>query len=261
MSDGRRYMVDVGMYKFPFPIKVLTRDYPQGQPTIADISVHARILKEFEANWIDRFVQVIHKHKDNISPTAIKQNIVDYQEAFGATSVRINLEYPLFMAKMTPVSKQKCLVKYDCVSSTKLGSSGFAAKNTFKIDIPVITSDPASDPGRPRGLFAQISNIAIEIETAEDIHPEYLVDLVDATALSPVYSFLSREDHEAIIEKVHNEEKSSVVVADEIKHYLSRNHDILWYSIKMNNYGMLHSYSTLVATEQASMAGTGEYKV
>ena len=126
MSDGRRYMVDVGMYKFPFPIKVLTRDYPEGQPTIADISVHARILKEFEANWIDRFVQVVHQHKDNISPTAIKQNIVDYQEAFGATSVRINLDYPLFMAKMTPVSKQKCLVKYDCVSSTKLGSSGFA---------------------------------------------------------------------------------------------------------------------------------------
>ena len=39
---------------------------------------------------------------------------------------------------------------------------------------------------------------------------------MDATALSPVYSFLSREDHEAIIEKVHKEEKSSVVLTDEL---------------------------------------------
>ena len=106
-----------------------------------------------------------------------------------------------------------------------------------------------------------MSNISIEIETQNDIFPEYLVDLVDATALSPVYSFLSHEDHEAIIEKVHKEEKSSVVLADEIQHYLSRNHDILWYAVKLNNYGMLHSYSTLVATQQNSLAAVGEYKV
>ena len=182
MSDGRRYLVDVGMYRFPFPIKVLTRDYPNGQPTIADISVHARIMKEFEANWIDKFVKVVHQHRDNISPTALKKNIVDYQEAFGATSVRIDLEYPLFLGKITPVSKQKCLVKYDCVSSTKLSSTGLAPKNTFKINVPVITTDPASDASRPRGLFAQMSNISIEIETKKDIFPEYLAELVDATA-------------------------------------------------------------------------------
>lgn len=80
------------------------------------------------------------------------------------------------------------------------------------------------------------------------------MDLSDATALSRVYSFLSHEDQETIIEKVHKEEKSSVVLTAELKHYLSRNHDILRYSIKLNNYGIPHSYSTLVATEQESMA-------
>lgn len=261
MSNDRRFLVDVGMYKFPFPIKVMTRDYPDGQTTIADISVHARIMKEFEADWIDRFVKVLHQHRRNISPTSIKNNLADYQKAFEATSVRIDLDYPLFLEKLTPVTKQKCLIKYACVSSAKMSSSGMEPRSTFKISIPVITTDPASDPNRPRGLFAQVSNIMIEIETVKDIYPEYLVDLVDANALSPVYSFLSQQDHKAIIEKLHREEKSSVVLTDELKSQLSQNPDISWYSIKLENAGMLHSYTTLVATEQDSLSSFGDVDI
>jgi hypothetical protein len=53
-----------------------------------------------------------------------------------------------------------------------------------------------------------------------------------------------------VIQKVHSEEKSSVVVADEIKENLAQYHDIDWYSVRAFNYGMLHSYSTVIGTEK-----------
>ena len=38
---------------------------------------------------------------------------------------------------------------------------------------------------------------------------------------------------------------------DEIKNELARNHDISWYSVRVSNYGMLHSYSTAISTEKS----------
>ncbi len=250
MSESGGYLVDVGMQSLPFPMKVPSRDNPDGQRTIANISVHARIMQEFEAQWIDKFIQIIHQHRDSIGPATLKKNIADYQEVFEASSVRIDFEYPFFVEKLTPVSKQKCLVKYKCVYSAKLPSINNQPKIIFKIDVPVITTDPSSDPGKPGGLFGQLSIITIEIEPQKEIYPEDIVDIVDTSALAPVYSFLTPEDQNAIIQTVHSEEKSSVTVVDEIKDKLAHNPDIGWYSLRCSNHGMLHSYRTLIGTEQ-----------
>ena len=53
MKDEKRFLVDVGMKDLPFPIKVESKANPDGQATIANISINARIMHEFEAGWID----------------------------------------------------------------------------------------------------------------------------------------------------------------------------------------------------------------
>lgn len=73
----------------------------------------------------------------------------------------------------------------------------------------------------------------------------------DRCALSPVYSFLSEEDQISIIQKVHSEQKSSVVMTDEIKDALAHNRAVDWYSVRCSNFGMLHSYSTVIGTEKS----------
>ena len=256
MKKESGYLVDVGLRRFPFPMKALSKTDPEGQPTVVNISVNARINREFEARWILGFMQIIHQHRENIGPVAIRQNIIDYQKAFDASSVRIDYEYPFFMEKLTPVSKQKCMVKYNCIYSAKLASIHNKPKTIFKIDIPVITTDPSSDSKEPGGLFGQLSIITMEVEPLEDIFPETLIEMVDAYALSPIYSFLTPEDQMAIIQKVHSEEKTSVAVVDDITNKLAGDPNISWYSIRSSNYGMLHSYYTLISTEQV---GLGSY--
>ena len=256
MNKDSGYLVDVGMRKFPFPMKALSKIDPDGQHTIVNISVNARINREFEARWILGFMQIVHQHRDNIGPVAIRQNIVDYQSEFKASSVRIDYEYPFFMEKITPVSKHKCMVKYNCVYSAKLTSTISEPKIIFKIEIPVITTDPSSDSKKSGGLFGQLSIITIEVEPLKDIYPETLIEMVDANALSPIYSFLTQEDRMDIIQRVHSEEKTSVMVVDDIKNKLANDPNINWYSIGSSNYGMLHSYYTLISTEHF---GLGSY--
>ena len=122
MDSEKRFLVDVGMKDLPFPIRVLSKADPNGQATVASISIEARIMHDFEADWIDRFIQIVHSHRDHIGTSTLQQNLGDYLKALRADVVRVTFDYPFFVEKLTPVSKEKCLVKYNCSFSAKTPS-------------------------------------------------------------------------------------------------------------------------------------------
>lgn len=250
MLDKKKFLIDAGIKDLPFPIRVISRSHPEGQPTVANISINARIMQEFEASWIDRFIYLVHKHQDTIGTDTLSINIMDYLRELKANMVKIDFDYPYFIEKTAPVSKEKCLIRYLCTYSVKVLAVDEKPKVFFRIEIPVITTYPGSKKDKTGGLFGQLSVVNVEVETKKDVYPEELVDIVDSHALSPVYSYLSTEDQIAIIQKVHSQVRSSVVMVDEIKSDLSQMKKIEWYSVNCANYGMLHSYSTVIRTEK-----------
>jgi GTP cyclohydrolase IB len=251
MKEDKRFLQDVGMSELPFPMKVPSRDNKDGQHTIAQISIAARIMHEFEARWIDKFVQIVHQHQDNIGTETLNGNILDYMKELNATKVKVDFNYPFFIEKRTPISKEPCLVRYMCTYSASVSKSDLKPKTSMKISIPCITSYPASDGDKPGGLFGQLSNVEIEVQSQKEIYPESLIELVDKHALVPVYSFLTEEDQAYVINKVHSEIKTSVVMIDEIKDELANMRDIEGYSVTCSNFGMLHSYSTFIGTAKS----------
>ncbi len=250
MPDKSKFLEDVGMKNLPFPMRVLSKANPDGQPTIANISISARIMREFQAQWIDRFVQVLHQQGKKIGPETLRANILDYQTQLKASAIRVDFDYPFFMEKTTPVSKEKCMVRYLCTYSAKSSTVEGTSIN-FKIEIPVITTYPVSVSNKPEGFFGQLSVITIEIASDKDVYPEELAEIVDRYALSPVYSFLTEEDQRFIIQKVRSNEKTSVELVADIKKELAYNKDINWYSVSCANHGMLHSYSTAISIEKS----------
>jgi GTP cyclohydrolase I len=120
MKKGRAFLVNVSIQDLPFPIKVASSK--NGQSTVANISIKARIMKEFEAEWIDKFIQVTHSHRDNIGIETMRANIKDYIDALSANSVRIEMSFPYFVEKRTPRSNEPCLVKYDCTYASQYPS-------------------------------------------------------------------------------------------------------------------------------------------
>jgi GTP cyclohydrolase FolE2 len=250
MPREKKLLADVGIQNVPFPMLVLSRDNIEGQKTIANISIHARIIQEFEANWIDKFIHVLHRHRDKIGTRTLKVNIYDYMNALKATSVSINFNYPYFVEKTTPFSGEKCLVKYQCMYTARLTASSNTPKILFKIEVPVITTDPASNPDLPGGLYGQLSTIAIEVESGRNIYVENLAEMVDRHALASVYSFLTKEDQIGIITKVHEKKVSSVTLTDAIKEELTNLEGIDWFSVRCNNFSMLHSHWTQIGIEK-----------
>jgi GTP cyclohydrolase I len=250
-NTERRFLVDVGMRDLPFPIRVLSRGVPEGQPTVADISILARIMHEFEAQWIDTFIQIVHRHRDRIGTATLVENISDYVQALKASSVTITFAFPFFYEKLTPVSKEKCLVRYNCAYTVRANPATERPRATLGIDVPILTTYPASTPGSDGSLFGQLSTISVEVEPKNEVFPEDIIDMVDRHALAPIYSFLTGEDQAYIIQKAHTDYRPSVVVLDDIRDELARNRDVAWYSVRGANYGMLHTYNTVIATEKS----------
>ncbi len=260
MLKEKKFLVDVGMKDLPFPMDVVSRTNPDGQHTVATISIQARIMQEFEARWIDTFIKIVHEHRDRIGTRTLKVNIMDYLKELRATMVRVDFDYPFFIEKVSPVSKGKCLVRYLCTYSVKVSPVDDKPRTFFRIEIPSITTYPGSSEETAGGLFGQLTNVLIEAETKKDIYPEDLVDIVDRHALAPVYSYLSAEDQHYLIQKIHSEVKSSVAMTDGIKEELARDKNIEWYSVRSANYGMLHSYSTAIGTEKSMWVPLSGYR-
>jgi len=255
--NERKFLVDVGIKDLPFPIQVVSKDDPDDKHTIANVSMTARILKEFEARWIDKFIRILHHHRERLGPKTLKVIMDDCLAEFQASSVQMDFEYPIFVEKVSPISEERCLVQYMCAHSAKMHSGGEEPLITFRIEVPCITTYPGAIPERPEGLFGQLSTVAITVKTKKEVYPEDLVRIVDTCALAPVYSFLDDEDQIYIIQKIHSEKKSSVVMIDEIKDMLALNRNIEWYSVRCYNYGMLHSYTTIIGTEKCHPPQTG----
>jgi GTP cyclohydrolase FolE2 len=251
MHDEKRFMQDVGMSDLPFPMKVLSRDHADGQFTVAKISITARVMNEFEAHWIDRFVQVLHQHQDRIGTETLKANILDYMQALNATKVKVDFEFPFFLTTRTPVSKERCLVQYLCTYSASVSKSTPVPKVYLNVKVPCVTTFPTSEVDQPGGLFGQMSMVEIEVEAQKDVYPETLITIANAHSVAPVYSFLTNEDQHYLIEKIHSEHKTSVVMVDEIKAELANTPDIEGYSVTSTNFGMFHSYKTFLGTSKS----------
>lgn len=251
MLDEEKHMVDVGIDDLAYPMRVASRREPQGQQTVAAISITARISRQFQAQSIHRFIEIIQRHGGAIGTETLRVNILDYLRELEAATVRIEFNYPYFMEKAAPQTGLKNLIRYRCSYAAKATASDDYPRLRFKIRVPVLTTDPASQPGLNGGLFAQLSEVEIEVEPHNEIYPEDLIEVVDRQSLCPLYPFLSPDDQRAVLEKVHSSRRTSVVMVDAIKEELAHNSGLEWYSVRCENYSMLNRYSTLLTTEKS----------
>jgi len=249
MQNDKRFLVDVGLNDLDYPINALSQMNPEGQRTIARISIHSKIEEKFESGWINKFIEILHRHRDIIGPLTLRKNIKTYYEELNAKMVRIDFAYPFFIEKKTPASSQLNLVKYKCTYSSKM-STTIEPKTIFKIEVPVITTVPESVKMNPGSYAGQLSIISVVLESYREVYPETIVNLVESKAISSLYTYLTEDDQNWITRKIQNTNKTNIVLLDEIHNDLEGNEYILWHSVSCTNHNPLQSFSTIMTTER-----------
>ena len=95
----------VGVRGLRFPIQV--RDKARSvQNTVATIGMFVDLPKEFKGTHMSRFIEVLNAHGSVIHVENITEILRALQKKLNAATSHLEIEFPYFMSKKSPVSRQ-----------------------------------------------------------------------------------------------------------------------------------------------------------
>ena len=110
--DYRELRIDkVGVRGLRFPIQVRDKAHSV-QNTVATIGMFVDLPKEFKGTHMSRFIEVLNAHGDVIHVENIRDILHSLQKKLNAATSHIEIEFPYFMSKRSPVSRGESLMDY-----------------------------------------------------------------------------------------------------------------------------------------------------
>jgi GTP cyclohydrolase I len=110
--DFRKLRIDkVGVRGLRFPIQVRDKAHAF-QNTIATIGMFVDLPHQFKGTHMSRFVEVLSAHGSIIHVENINDILKAMQKKLNAATAHLEIEFPYFMSKKSPVSRQESLMDY-----------------------------------------------------------------------------------------------------------------------------------------------------
>src|SRR6266850_1787738 len=110
--DFRELRIDkVGVRGMRFPIQVRDKAH-SNQNTVATIGMFVDLPKEFKGTHMSRFIEVLHAHGGVVHVENITDILYAMQKKFQAATSHLEMEFPYFMSKLSPVSRKESLMDY-----------------------------------------------------------------------------------------------------------------------------------------------------
>src|SRR5580658_6397175 len=126
--DFRKLRINkVGVRGLRFPIRV--RDKARAfQNTIATIGMFVDLPHHFKGTHMSRFIEVLTAHGNIIHVENINDILQAMQKKLNAATAHLEIEFPYFMSKISPVSRQESLMDYVARfdASARKGEKDFA---------------------------------------------------------------------------------------------------------------------------------------
>ncbi len=238
--DSRNIWIDkVGVSGIVYPITVL--DKSQGkQNTVATIDIFVDLPMEYRGTHMSRFVEVLNKHRTNMSLSNLEHILDETRAALNAKSAHIIARFPYFIQKESPVSKSKSFMNYVCAF--------IASKNenfdfVLEVNTPLLTLCPCSKEISDFGAHNQRASAKVQVRMQKLVWIEEIVDLSESAGSAPLFSLLKREDEKYITELAYEKPRFVEDVAREIASKLDCDERITFYSIEVLSYESIHNHN------------------
>ena len=198
-ADHRMIPIDrVGVNDIQYPIRVMDRD-GNLQSTVANLSMSVDLPHDVKGTHMSRFIEILNAYEDELGIDTLASILGTICERLGASSARVEADFPYFLTRIAPVPGSKALMNYHC---WLLGESG-ANKDDYvlSVRVPVTSLCPCSKEISDFGAHNQRSFLTIEARskirsdgTVEPMCMEDFIDGAEESASSPVYTLLNRPD-------------------------------------------------------------------
>jgi GTP cyclohydrolase I len=248
--DTRELRIDkVGVRGLRFPIQV--RDRARSvQNTVATIGMFVDLPKEFKGTHMSRFVEVLNAHGNIIHVENITDILRELQKKLHSATSHIEIEFPYFMSKKSPVSRQESLMDY--VARFDAAACGHEIDFMLTVKVNVTTLCPCSKAIAKYGAHNQRGEVTVTLRFKKTIWIEDVVELVEASASSELYALLKRQDEKAVTERAY---ENPVFVEDLVRNValrLNAHPLVTWYKVEAENYESIHNHNAYACIEHVA---------
>lgn len=234
----------VGVKDISYPIVVMDRAEGR-QHTVARINMYVNLPHHFRGTHMSRFIEILNRYRDGISTTNIPDILNEMKRQLDAETAHLQIEFPYFITKEAPVSREKAKMEYTC----RLTGDSSVDYYTLEVRVPVLSLCPCSKEISRYGGHNQRSYLTVRIQASERIWIEDIVAVAEASASSDIYSILKREDEKYITEKSYD---NPVFVEDMVRNAAERLiliDAIRWFSVESENLESIHNHSAYAQIE------------
>lgn len=238
--DDREIAIEqVGVSGLRYPITVMDQA-DEIQRTIATLDLSVGLPHDAKGTHMSRFIEVLDRHRGEITIRTLPAVLADMRETLGAQSAHIEVHFPYFLERQAPVSKAKSLMDYGCTFIAD--SDGTHLDFVLGVAVPVSSVCPCSKAISTVGAHNQRGQLRLEVRSSDIIWIEELIEVAEASASSPVYALLKREDERALTMGGY---ENPVFVEDMVRNAAVRlraNPRIQWFRILATNQESIHNH-------------------
>ena len=246
--DTRELRIDkVGVRGLRFPIQVRDRTR-RVQNTVATLGMFVDLPKEFKGTHMSRFVEVLNAHGNIIHVENIKDILSELQQKLHSATSHIEIEFPYFMSKQSPVSKKASLMDY--IARFDASACGQETDFVLTVKVNVTTLCPCSKAISKHGAHNQRGEVTVTLRFKKTIWIEEVVEMIEASASSELYALLKRQDEKAVTERAY---ENPVFVEDLVRNValrLNAHPLVTWYKVEAENFESIHNHNAYACIER-----------
>ena len=240
--DYRNIPIDkVGIKNLQYPVTVLDRKN-HFQHTVASISMYVDLPHKYKGTHMSRFVEMLHFFRPEVSLKKISVILEEMKKHLNAASAQIEVTFPYFIEKQSPVSNSPGLMDYQC---SFLGTSDSKGKTDLVsvVVVPISSVCPCSKEISDGGAHNQRGQVTLSTRFHKFIWIEDMIELVESSASCEVYSVLKRIDEKHVTEKGFSNPKFVEDIVRDIAKKLKKDSNTTWFSVSAENFESIHNHS------------------
>ncbi|MGH7952356.1 MAG: GTP cyclohydrolase FolE2 [Limisphaerales bacterium] len=246
--DTRELRIDkVGVRGLRFPIQVMDK-MRAFQNTIATIGMFVDLPHHFKGTHMSRFIEVLNAHGGVIHVENINDILREMQKKLNADAAHLEIEFPYFLSKKSPVSRQESLMDY----VARFDASATNGETDFVLTVKanVTTLCPCSKSIAKYGAHNQRGEVTVQIRSREIVWIEDLIAMIEGAASSELYALLKRQDEKAVTERAY---ENPVFVEDLVRNVavkLNADARVTWYKVEAENFESIHNHNAYACIEK-----------
>ncbi len=229
----------VGIKDFTCPVSIREKNGSR-QRTVAVISLQADMPHQYRENCVSVFTAALARFRSDMHANIFPRLLAAVQQALQAQQTGMEMSFPYFITKRSPVTRTASLMEYTC---RFIGTTRGDRRLVLAVTVPVTTLCPCSKEISDAGAHNQRAEVTLRVQPLRFIWLEDLISLVERCGSCELYALLKRPDEKYVTETAY---ATPMFVEDVVRKVAqeARDHpDIGWFSVGVESFESIHKHS------------------